>query len=293
MRIKSFLRKIVLVFPLIFLFFFTCSNSPRPTVVNPVLQTVTVASFNIRIFSNTSRNDQELGYIADILDDYDIIAIQELRDEKVLQRTISILNNRGREYGYDISAPVGKEVKERYAFLYRKDKVKEIYPGKLYKKTKDEFIREPFYATFKANNFDFTLITVHILFGANEKERRPEIKELAKVYNKVQAEDPKEQDILLCGDFNFPPTDVGFNDLKAIPTMAFLIAPPAKTIISDTNLYDNFWFQKKFVQEYTGISGVNKYDESMFGNDDKKAKEAVSDHRPIWAKFEITKKDDD
>jgi len=275
-----------------------CSSSQKPTRTYSYSRSVVsaqplrLASFNIRIFSNNSRNDEELDYITDILKQYDIIAIQELRDEIVLKRAVEMLKSKGIEYDYEISTPVGKSVKERYAFLYRKDKVNEIIHGKLYREQNDEFIREPYYATFKSGKFDFTLITIHTLYGKSENLRRPEIEALKKVFTAVEAENPKEKDVILCGDFNFPPTDKGFNNLKSLPGMMFLIVPPEKTTITDTSLYDNFWFQKQNVPGYTGKSGVYRFDEVVFENDDDAAKTAVSDHRPIWAEFDISKDGD-
>ncbi len=35
-----------------------------------------------------------------------------------------------------------------------------------------------------------------------------------------------------------------------------------------------------------------KFDEQLFGNDDKKASLMVSDHRPLWAEFDISEDDD-
>ncbi len=85
----------------------------------------------------------------------------------------------------------------------------------------------------------------------------------------------------------------GFDNLKTIPTMTFLIESPNKTTITDTSLYDNFWFQNEYLTEYNQSSGIDMLDETMFNNDDTKAKLAVSDHRPIWAVFNITREDDD
>ena len=260
---------------------------------NQAVDSIRIASFNIRVFSSNSRDDEEIGYIADVLEEYDVIAVQELRDEEVLKRTVAMLENRGKEYEYEISDEVGRAVKERYGFLYRKGIVKKVRQGRLYEEENDEFIREPFYATFKAENFDFTLITIHVLYGSSKAERRPEIRELATVYQKVQNEDPAEQDVIILGDFNFPPTDEGFDNLKGIPTTAFLFAPPLKTTITDTSLYDNFWFQEEYVREYADEFGIDRFDETMFSNDDHKAKLAVSDHRPIWAEFDTGKPDDD
>ena len=60
-------------------------------LVFPVLsgaEELTIASFNIRIFSDGSRYDAELELIADRLQQFDLIAIQELRDEGVVRRTL-------------------------------------------------------------------------------------------------------------------------------------------------------------------------------------------------------------
>ena len=46
--------------------------------------TLALASFNIRIFSTGSRDDTELPLIADRLQRYDLIAIQEVRDTEVV-----------------------------------------------------------------------------------------------------------------------------------------------------------------------------------------------------------------
>ena len=48
-----------------------------------------------------------------------------------------------------------------------------------------------------------------------------------------------------------------------------------------------YFFQADYVTEYLGSSGIDKFDETDFGNDDKAANLAVSDHRPVWALFRI------
>ncbi len=254
---------------------------------------ILISSFNIRILSDKSRSDREVALIGDIIKNYDIIAIQEVRDEKILKRLISYLQQQGIIYGYEISNPVGKTSTERYAYIYRVNKIKLSKRGKIYNDPDDKFIREPFYATFKAKAFDFTLSTIHVLVGRNEKERTPEIIELAQVYKNIQTEDPAEQDIILMGDFNMPPDDHGFQNLLAINSMTCLIKHPFKTTIGDVSLYDNIWFQKKYVKEFTGNAGLYKFDTRVFKGDIREAKRSVSDHRPIWGEFNITGMDDD
>ena len=271
---------------------------PDPSVGETTIaaepQTITLATFNVRIFSNGSRDDQELEQIADVLELYDFVAIQELRDTLVLRRAVNELATRGYKYAFDASNRVGRgSPYELYAFLYRTDKIQLVTPGVLWGETNDEFIREPFYATFRSGNFDFTVITIHVLYGDSQSERRPEIIELANVFQAVQSGNANEQDVILVGDFNFPPTDQGWTNLKAIPTMTWLVNPPEKTTISDASLYDNFWFQSQYVTEYADSFDIYVFDEDVFGNDDQAASLAVSDHRPVWAVFRTDMQDDD
>ena len=167
-----------------------------------------LAAWNIRIFSDNSRDDTELHQIAQTLIDYDFIAISELRDEIVLKRIQRILSESGAEYGYLISDPVGREGslhRERYAFLYYKGLVSVLKEGEHYPDAadgKDDFVRDPYWATFRAGKFDFSVIVAHVVWGDTVAGRRAEVMELAKVYEYVQQANGAEDDVLLVGDFN-------------------------------------------------------------------------------------------
>jgi len=58
--------------------------------------TISIATFNIRIFSDNSQDDEELLQICNILKEFDFIAIQEARDTEVLDRTVLVLKNRAK-----------------------------------------------------------------------------------------------------------------------------------------------------------------------------------------------------
>ena len=148
-----------------------------------------LAAWNIRILSDNSRNDSELHKIAQTLIDYDFIAISELRDEAVLKRTQKILSQMGEMYQYQLSPAVGRGVKERYAFLYKKDLVSVVRRGELYPDGadgKDDFARDPYWATFRAGAFDFSVIAVHVIWGDTVGPRKAEVSALADVYRYVQ-----------------------------------------------------------------------------------------------------------
>ena len=253
-----------------------------------------LAAWNIRILSDNSRDDAELHKIAQTLIDYDFIAISEVRDEKVLKRVQRILSESGAEYGYLISDPVGRSgspYKERYAFLYYKGLVSVVKDGEHYPDAadgEDDFVRDPYWATFRAGTFDFSVIAVHVVWGDTVAGRRAEVMALADVYQYVQDANGDEDDVLLVGDFNREPNDtMAYGNLMALPSMTHLFRLPEKSHIRDSSLYDNIFFQTDHVTEYLGRSGIDKFDETDFGNDDKAANLAVSDHRPVWAVFRI------
>jgi hypothetical protein len=140
-------------FTIIVTFFFSCSFLFG--------ETISVATFNIRIFSNNSRDDEELYQICNLLKEFDFIAIQEVRDTRILDRTISMLKNQfDLDYRFLASDKVGtKRSKEIYVYLYRTDKVQPFKNFGLYQDAEDQFIREPFVALFRAGEFDFIPLT--------------------------------------------------------------------------------------------------------------------------------------
>ena len=208
-------------------------------------------------------------------------------------RTEAVLEGMGRDYDYVMSPPVGARVKERYAFLFDPQIVRVIEGGEVFPDPNDVFLREPYFATFKAGEFDFTAIAVHVIWGDSVNQRRREVQELANVYQRVQAADDAEQDVILLGDFNRNPDDrLAYGRLLSIPSMRHLFQLPEKSHIKDTSLYDNIFFQTNYVTEYTGESGIERFDEILFRNNDAAASLAVSDHRPVWGSFRIDVDDD-
>ena len=269
------------------------SNLKTDTLTAPGRSTIRLAAWNIRIFSDNSRDDAELQLIANVLIDYDFIAVIELKDETVLRRTESVLELMGRDYDYLVSRPVGGKVKERYAFLFDQKLVDVLEDGKVFPDPDDAFLREPYSASFRAGQFDFTTISAHVIWGDSVPPRQREVGELANVYRAVQAMNGAEQDVILLGDFNRNPDDLlAYQPLMSIPGMTYLFQLPEKSHIKDTSLYDNIFFQASYVTEYTGNSGIDRFDETDFGNDDEAASLAASDHRPVWAEFRIDIDDD-
>ena len=276
-----------IVYPIVFLLVVFQIHSQVP---NEADNEISIATFNVRIFSTNSRNDEELYQICNILKEFDFIALQEVGDQEIIDRTVAMLK---RDFGLNyftlVSKGVGRGVKERYAFIFRADKVVFMLDAEVINDDEDLFIREPFYAKFKAGKFDFWAITIRSIYGDRVADRRAEALLLDDVYRFVQDLDG-ENDILLMGDFNLSPDDSGFVELSNLEGM-MAVNTEIPTSIKD-RLYDNIWFQKNYTQEYTGKFGVFKFDEDLYGNDDKAASLAVSDHRPLWAIFDTSADDD-
>jgi endonuclease/exonuclease/phosphatase family metal-dependent hydrolase len=244
-------------------------------------------------FSTGSRDDTELQLIADRLQQYDLIAIQEVQDREVIDRVLAALAERGLDYDAVVTYPVGRSTTERYAFMWRPEEVKLLTGVRMWRDPDDVFIREPVIGDFRAGSFDFSLINIHSIVGDTKAERRAEAELLDEPYNSVQAADWAENDVILLGDFHLPPEDAAFADLDAI--LDPLITGTRFTTISENakSLYDNMWFDTAYVSEYTGHNGVDDFDVTVFDNDDQAASLAVSDHRPIWATFHTDGFDDD
>ena len=300
----------------------------------PKRKTLKIAAWNIREFGhkyeNVKRSKDDLKVIADILSKYDFIVITEfmsaqvkfsedgkfekLKDESDFIRTFKYLSGKYKYYISEIAGP-GYRGNEHYAFLYREELVELVpekrgfYPDPPTANRKNgTFSRDPYWATFRAGNFDFTVIVTHTHWGDGKSDPAREHEKLEAVFQHVQDENGEdENDVILLGDFNLNPDNPKMflnldpNDGKPNDDFRKRVDPPitplfhgyeVKSHIFDTSLYDNIFFQIMHVKEYTGKSGVFYFDEVIFKGHDGKAGD-ISDHRPVWAEFRIDLKDDD
>jgi hypothetical protein len=98
----------------------------------------------------------------------------------------------------------GRGIDNGTNFLWRPKKIAPLDSGTVWPDPADDFIREPFYASFRAGSFDFTLITIHVIFGDGIGDRREEALLLDDVYRTIQNSNPDEQDVILLGDWDRP-----------------------------------------------------------------------------------------
>lgn len=267
----------IIVF-LLFLTIISCASLRRtgPT-------TLSIASWNIRTLSDM-RSEFEIKAIANIIKRYDLVAIQEVKDTSVL----TLISNELKAYNYIVSQKSKGWYGERYAFFYKRDIVKVLGEGYIVEEEASNFIRPSFAASFKSGNFDFVLVTTHILWGKSKNARRKEISLLDEVVLFVEEKEFPERDIILLGDFNMDCDDKSWQ----LSGYKALVDSKTGTTIYD-NTYDNIWINSEYTLEYVGRSGVFKYDEVLYTNNDKAISYTISDHRPVFAYFYRNTKDDD
>lgn len=278
-------------------------DSANASVAAIAPKTITIASFNSLHLGWNNQKDTTV--YCSVLAKYDIIGLVEVMNTEILDKVKNRLDSMTSvHWEYVVSdKKIGPSTyKEYYAIMYRTDKTRFVEgSSRVWNDEGDKFDRDPFIATFKSGNFDYTIILIHTVFGDNISERRGEAAELAAVFMAVQDEDPKENDIILMGDFNLPASDAGWQNLKAVSTMQYEIPETTLTTLNSkgnlSSSYDNIWFQGQFTNwEYAGTANADYYYTVTFKDDPnpgKKAFKTVSDHVPVFAVFYVNKDDDD
>ncbi|RLN73826.1 hypothetical protein BBJ28_00023108 [Nothophytophthora sp. Chile5] len=201
-----------------------------------------VASWNIR---NISRRKETplLQRIAEVLEEFDLVALQEVRDTIVLKRLKTMLPG----WDYIVSDSVGHTRKraEYFAFFFRRGVVRPIDKCSLLGEATNVFVRPPCIATFQTTKqsglpgLELALMNVHVSFG--EKEiRHQEIAEINKLAMELSRQEPAGRKIVVLGDFNLCPHDV----LGSLGSgrMALIRSPLSTTVFG--KLYDNIWLDQ-------------------------------------------------
>lgn len=202
-------------------------------------KTLMLATWNIREFDNAKygvRSKEPLFYIAEIISRFDIVAVQEVKEDlTALKKLMKILGSYWKCLLTDITR--GRQGNgERLVYLYDARKISfgglacEIVIPPINKKGKKlepskQLARTPFMVGFRAGWLKFTICTVHILYGdaaPENPERVEEISELAKfLASESKSKYAWSKNMFLLGDFNiFKTTD---KTMKAITDAGFFV----------------------------------------------------------------------
>ena len=175
-------------------------------------QYVKLLTWNIQDFGAT-KDETELEFMADVMKDYDIVAIQEVvtnpKGVQKLAHLADILNRKGSRWDYKYSDPTDSPPykTERYAYLWKPKKAKLIGDPWLWKTAAGFIDREPFFARFEVDSRPLLLVNYH----ARRYDQQPE-REI-KYFRQLPDEYPNDI-LVFVGDFNVKPKHSVFNPLK-------------------------------------------------------------------------------
>ncbi len=247
---------------------------------------ISICSWNLKDFGNT-KSDEEIVFIANTIKDFDIVAIQEVvageGGIEAVNRLYEELMNSKEPWDYVISKPTSSSAykAERYAYLWKKNKVSIKCEAWLENNHHLEIDREPYFATFSVKGKEFTLINFHAITKAKQPET--EIK-----YFKLLPNEYPELKMIFCGDFNLTQSHSVFNPLKEMGYLPALIGQ--KTSLRDNCLadgclaseYDNFLIPESMFELLE--KGVIHFYEAF---QDFKDARIISDHIPIYIVISI------
>ncbi|HEX5368969.1 MAG TPA: endonuclease/exonuclease/phosphatase family protein [Dehalococcoidia bacterium] len=281
-------------------------------------ETLNIATWNIREFGKVQRSDAAVHYIAEIVGQFDVVAIVELRDNLGdLDRVMAILGPFWRVVYSDYNTdPAGN--RERIGFLYDRraaditglaaeaDPPRKKNPQTGEYEAAIEWWRSPYMASFIAGSYEFTLLSAHVRWGGDSSAARvPELQTLADwIDARVNEPQEKDKELILMGDFNIPDDDDA--TYKAITSKGLEI-PDALRGEHGSNLaqdkrYDQILHYPKFSHTFSARGGVLDFYRNDWRSlfpaaqypDMTKAKFTfqLSDHLPLWVQIDTWTEDE-
>ena len=289
-----------------------------PKTVDP---TLLLATWNLREFGGTKsggREKEPLFYIAEIMSRFDMVAVQEVRDNlDALDALMYILGGWWKYLVSDVTLGAQGN-KERHAYIYDTRKLSfgglagELVPAmkKQGDKLKSDFAfaRTPYVAGFRAGWFKFTICTQHFYYGkskADDPQRLQEAKTVVQLLReRMKSKDAWAYNTILLGDFNVFSTDD--ETLKAIEKEKFEIPASLKgtyTNAKQDKPFDQIAFLSRDVKTQLALakSGTFPFFDHVYRDSDWQVHQPniteskykqwrtfkMSDHLPLWVEVGV------
>lgn len=252
-------------------------------------QGLRVGAFNIQIFGVSKMDEPEVvEVIKDIVIQYDIILIQEIRDSTntAIHELLDEVNSMGAgTYQMMLSERLGRtSSKEQYAFFYKQSTVG-VVNAYQWPDVNDVFEREPYTVRFRpltGSSGDFGFMGIHV----KPDDAVAEIDALYDVYESVSSMWGLD-DILIGGDLNAGCSYVSDSDwqnirLKTDSRFLWAIGDGVDTTVTNSDCpYDRMVLAGSGLRgDYISGSGVVYYFDSDLGVSNALALD-VSDHYPV------------
>ncbi len=254
------------------------------------LDSLLLGTWNIREFDSLAygpRLPEAMNYIAEIISHFDLVAIQEVREDlSALERIKQMLGDGWHYVATDVTEGRPGN-RERMAFIYDTRKVrfgglageivippvdkKDAHGNKRVYEPSRQLYRTPFICGFRAGWAKFMLCTVHIVYGKNvadSPQRSEEIRQIANfLAGRIKARSAWSSNLILLGDFNiFKPSDI---TMQAITDAGFEIPAELQQLPTSTGKKRRFYDQVAFAPQRlhfdtTGQAGVFDFYQSVF-----------------------------
>lgn len=285
-----------------------------------------IATWNLRAFGGLTekwrsaegdspkRDLHALRCIAEIVARFDVIAIQEVKDDiKALRHMLKVL---GPDWGLIMTdVTLGSQGNdERMAFVFDTRRVKpsglagelvvppewqtdkRITEGALTR----QFARTPYAVSFVADDQTFILVTLHVIYGEKAADRAPELKGIAEwLADWARREKSWGHNLIALGDFNIDRK--GDANFQAFTSTG--LRPPVeldqvpRTIFASGK--ESFYDQIAWFTEGVGggapalslrFSTSGSFDFTQTALSTRKLTKTalswqISDHYPLWAEF--------
>jgi exonuclease III len=283
-----------------------------------------LGTWNLREMGNSKydgRMAESLYYIAEILSRFDLVAVQEVRDNLGdFDRICRLLGNDWGVFTSVVTEGISGN-KERLAFLYDKRTVSfRNIAGQIILSPSEEgpqFARAPYIIRFQSGWLKFDICTTHIYYGDDVKtgekyqRRVDEIDKLMKYLDKYYIEKGLANNMFVLGDFNIE--DRESETYKVATQSAFEIPDNIlKKNLEGTNvkrdkIYDQIFYFNRYKDITFKNSGIFDYYETVFNSldgyqeriekhlgdkpfTDKDFKDfrtyQMSDHLPLWIEMD-------
>lgn len=246
---------------------------------------ISLVSWNIKDFGKT-KNQEELNDIANIVQNADIVAIQEVvagyGGAQAVAKLSEALNRKGSKWDYAISDPTNspKYVTERYAFLWKTSRIKIKNRGWLITGLDSAIDREPFLLNFYIRDKKVAIINFHS--RPYNRDPESEIKALTRYII-----DFLKIPLIIAGDFNMDERKPVFDSLKsigyspAITNQKTTLKKACKRVNYLNYPIDNIFYSKDLIKAQGRVIDFVKFCDRL-----EQARK-LSDHLPVFLSFKV------
>ncbi|CAN5479830.1 hypothetical protein BH24GEM3_BH24GEM3_03880 [soil metagenome] len=283
---------------------------PRRTDHNLIIGTWNIQQFG-RVHrsweenpGSPKRNLRAMAIIAEIIQRFDVVAIQEVkRDTSGIRMLVEeFLGPAWSVILSDVSAGQ-KGNHERLAYLYDTRRVApsglagEIVLPPAEEAAVEQFDRTPYIVGFRSSTDRFALLTAHIRYGDSPAARLPELQSLARytaaeIRDRARFAGAEETNLIVLGDFNINRRS-GDPLFDAFVSTGLVVPEPIRevrtTYGAEAKHYDQIaWFMGDLDLLSEGRAGVVDFTGAVFKEMTlRQMSYRVSDHFPLWVEFII------